>query len=271
VQLDAEARAGGDERPPGAVLLHARWSWSARAIVAAKSSSSRTSPSDHARNLPLAGLDDDVDGALLQLREPVLEADAVELLPRDARLVAAVLVFDAPVARDEAEPELGQVPGLDLAHPARHEVVVEEVHPGGDSRLGGDGHWTLDPLQLAPPVVLAIAYAMRVRTLRAEARRRRWWRIVLLRARDTGPARRRRLADRLLREERSQGFHMAQHLLIGDLAPLGALAGVTGPIPPAAPRVRASAAPDLPPVSRRSRCGRSTSASGTSRSSTTRR
>jgi hypothetical protein len=32
------------------------------------------------------------------------------------------------MSRDELEPELADVPGLDLAHLARHEVVVEEVH-----------------------------------------------------------------------------------------------------------------------------------------------
>jgi hypothetical protein len=32
------------------------------------------------------------------------------------------------VARDEVEAELADVPRLDLAHAARHQVVVEEVH-----------------------------------------------------------------------------------------------------------------------------------------------
>jgi cytochrome c oxidase assembly factor CtaG len=92
------------------------------------------------------------------------------------------------------------------------------------------GHWTLDPLQLAPPIVLAIAYGMRVRTLRRRGAPPPTWRIVcfalgilaLLVA----------VASPIdyYGEERSQAFHMAQHLLIGDLAPLALLAGVTGPI-----------------------------------------
>jgi len=38
-----------------------------------------------------------------------------------------VLVADAAVAGDELEPELRQIAGLDLADPARHEVIVEQV------------------------------------------------------------------------------------------------------------------------------------------------
>jgi putative membrane protein len=96
------------------------------------------------------------------------------------------------------------------------------------------GHWTLDPLQLAPPVVLAVAYGMRVRTLRRRGSPPSlappWWRIVCfalgilaLLVAVASPV-------DYYGEERSQGFHMAQHLLIGDLAPLALLAGVTGPI-----------------------------------------
>src|SRR5204863_7750844 len=125
VQLDAEARSGGDERPPRSVFLDAQVELVGardrrREVVLVED---ETDVVD-AGHLPLAGLDDDVDGALLEFGQAVLEADAVQLLPRDAWLVAAVLVLDAAVARDEAEAELRQVPGLDLAHPARHEVVV---------------------------------------------------------------------------------------------------------------------------------------------------
>jgi putative membrane protein len=90
--------------------------------------------------------------------------------------------------------------------------------------------WTLEPLQLAPIALIAIAYAVRARTL---ARRRQpvpGWRIALF-----------TLGIALLvvavaspvatvGEEELFSFHMVQHLLIGDLAPLCLLAGLTGPL-----------------------------------------
>jgi cytochrome c oxidase assembly factor CtaG len=92
------------------------------------------------------------------------------------------------------------------------------------------GHWTFDPLQLAPAIVLAIAYGMRVRTLRRRGTPPPAWRIVCfalgilaLLVAVASPV-------DFYGEERSQAFHMAQHLLIGDLAPLALVAGVTGPI-----------------------------------------
>ena len=80
------------------------------------------------RERPLAGLDDDVDGAALELREPEAEPARVELLPRDARLERDRLVADAAVPGDELEAELRDVAGLDLARLAGDEVVVEELH-----------------------------------------------------------------------------------------------------------------------------------------------
>ena len=62
-------------------------------------------------SVPLPGLDDDVDRAALELGEAQLEAEPVELLPGDARLVARVLVADAPVAGDELEAELARGTG----------------------------------------------------------------------------------------------------------------------------------------------------------------
>src|SRR5699024_2399554 len=79
------------------------------------------------RQPPVAGLADGVDRAALERRQAQLEALAVELLPRRARLDRAVAVPDPAVARDELEAELADVPGLQLAHLARHQVVVEEV------------------------------------------------------------------------------------------------------------------------------------------------
>ena len=91
-------------------------------------------------------------------------------------------------------------------------------------------HWTVDPLQLLPIALLATAYAMRVRTLRRRGRPPPRWRVALF-----------GLGIALLvvaiaspiayyGEERSFAFHMAQHVLLGDLAPLALLAGVDGPI-----------------------------------------
>ncbi len=91
-------------------------------------------------------------------------------------------------------------------------------------------HWTLDQLQLLPVVLVAAAYGMRVRTLRRRGRPPPGWRvalfalgIVLLLAALASPI-------AYYGEERSFAFHMVQHILLGDLAPLALLAGVDGPI-----------------------------------------
>jgi cytochrome c oxidase assembly factor CtaG len=90
--------------------------------------------------------------------------------------------------------------------------------------------WTFDPLQLAPVVLAALGYGMRVRTLRRRGTRTPAWRILLF---SLG------IALLLLAfaspvaaigEEELFSFHMVQHVVIGDLAPLCLLAGLTGPI-----------------------------------------
>ncbi len=90
--------------------------------------------------------------------------------------------------------------------------------------------WTLDPLQLAPIALIAIAYGLRVRTLAKREQPVAGWRIalfalgiVLFVVAIASP-----LAA--VAEEELFSFHMAQHLLLGDLAPLCLLAGLTGPI-----------------------------------------
>ena len=90
--------------------------------------------------------------------------------------------------------------------------------------------WSVDPLQLAPIVVLAVAYAVRARTLARRSQPVPGWRvalfslgIVLLLVSVASP-----IAE--IGEEELFSFHMAQHLLIGDLAPLCLLAGLTGPL-----------------------------------------
>jgi cytochrome c oxidase assembly factor CtaG len=90
--------------------------------------------------------------------------------------------------------------------------------------------WALAPLQLAPIVLVALAYTVRVRTLARRDQPVPGWRIALftlgialLVIAVASPIAR-------IGEEELFAFHMAQHLLLGDLAPLCLLAGMTGPI-----------------------------------------
>ncbi len=90
--------------------------------------------------------------------------------------------------------------------------------------------WTFDPLQLAPIVLIGIAYAVRARTLARRGQPVPGWRIglfalglTLLVVAVASPI------DRI-GEEELFAFHMGQHLLLGDLAPLCILAGLTGPL-----------------------------------------
>jgi putative membrane protein len=90
-------------------------------------------------------------------------------------------------------------------------------------------HWTLEPLQVVPILLLAAAYAKRVRTLRERGGAPPVWRmglfalgIVFLLAALVSPI------DYYA--EHSFGIHMVQHILLGDLAPLALLGGVTGPV-----------------------------------------
>jgi cytochrome c oxidase assembly factor CtaG len=90
--------------------------------------------------------------------------------------------------------------------------------------------WTFDPLQLAPVALAALGYAMRVRTLRRRGATPPTWRIllfslgiVLLVLAFASPV-------AAIGEEELFSFHMLQHVVIGDLAPLCLLAGLTGPI-----------------------------------------
>jgi putative membrane protein len=90
--------------------------------------------------------------------------------------------------------------------------------------------WTLDPLQLAPVVAAAVAYAMRARTLGRRGSPPPRWRVALF---ATG------IALLFLAyaspvaaigEQELFSAHMLQHVVIGDLAPLCLLAGLTGPM-----------------------------------------
>jgi putative membrane protein len=90
--------------------------------------------------------------------------------------------------------------------------------------------WTFDPLQLAPIVLVAGAYAVRARTLARRGQPVPGWRaalfvlgIGLLVLAVASP-----IAE--IGETELFSAHMAQHLLLGDLAPLCLLAGLTGPL-----------------------------------------
>jgi putative membrane protein len=89
--------------------------------------------------------------------------------------------------------------------------------------------WTLDPLQVVPIVLLGTLYARRIVTLRRRGVGVSRWRIasfstglVLLLAALVSPIH--AIGEQLF------SFHMAQHVLLGDLAPLALLGGLTGPI-----------------------------------------
>ncbi len=90
--------------------------------------------------------------------------------------------------------------------------------------------WTFAPLQLAPIAIVAIAYGVRARTLARRGQPVPGWRvalfslgIALLVVAVASP-----IAE--VGEEELFSFHMVQHLLLGDLAPLCLLAGLTGPL-----------------------------------------
>jgi putative membrane protein len=90
--------------------------------------------------------------------------------------------------------------------------------------------WTLDPLQLAPIALLGFFYARRVRTLRRRGTPVAPWRpalfglgLALLVLALASPI-------DAIGEQELFAIHMTQHVLIGDLAPLALLAGLTGPI-----------------------------------------
>jgi len=90
--------------------------------------------------------------------------------------------------------------------------------------------WTFEPLQLASVALVAFAYWRRVRTLRSRGTAvPRWRRLVfglgvaLLVLAFASPI-------AAIGEQELFSFHMIQHVVIGDLAPLCLLAGLTGPI-----------------------------------------
>jgi cytochrome c oxidase assembly factor CtaG len=90
--------------------------------------------------------------------------------------------------------------------------------------------WSFDPLQLAPIALIGFFYARRVRRLRGRGVAVPGWRpalfglgIALLVLALASPI-------EAIGQDELFTLHMVQHVLIGDLAPLALLAGLTGPI-----------------------------------------
>jgi cytochrome c oxidase assembly factor CtaG len=90
--------------------------------------------------------------------------------------------------------------------------------------------WTFEPYQLVPLAVITFLYAKRVRTLRRRGTPPPTWRVfvfglgvfllILALASPIDP----------IGEEDFLFVHMLQHVLLGDLAPLCFVVGLTGPI-----------------------------------------
>jgi cytochrome c oxidase assembly factor CtaG len=90
--------------------------------------------------------------------------------------------------------------------------------------------WNLEPLQLAPTLVVSLLYLRRTRTLARRGQPVAGWRqflfwlgIALVVAALDSPI-------DALGEEDFFFVHMGQHILLGDLAPLCFVAGLTGPV-----------------------------------------
>jgi putative membrane protein len=90
--------------------------------------------------------------------------------------------------------------------------------------------WRFEPLQLIPTLLVAVLYARRVRTLGRRGTPVERWRpwvfglgigLVLLALASPIDA---------FGEEEFLSFHMLQHVILGDLAPLALVAGLSGPI-----------------------------------------
>jgi putative membrane protein len=90
--------------------------------------------------------------------------------------------------------------------------------------------WSFAPLQIVPTAIVTLLYLRRVRTLREAGTPVSRWRvasfvtgIVLVLLALVSPI-------DVFGEQQFLFFHMIQHILLGDLAPLAFVAGLTGPI-----------------------------------------
>ena len=91
-------------------------------------------------------------------------------------------------------------------------------------------HWSAEPSRLLPVAIAAFLYWRRALTLRRRGAPVPFWRqllfglgLALLLLATASPI-------DWLGEERLFSFHMLQHVLLGDLAPLCIVAGLTGPL-----------------------------------------
>jgi len=139
MQLEPVARVRGDKGAPPTVFLdpklpHLRARERLHELVLVE----REAEVIDARQLPLTRLDDDVDCAALELRQPELEPYAIQVLPAVACLEGGHLLADPAVSRDQVEAELADVARLDLSHLARHQVIVEELHTRRLEAGGGE-------------------------------------------------------------------------------------------------------------------------------------
>src|SRR3954451_711679 len=90
--------------------------------------------------------------------------------------------------------------------------------------------WTFDPIQALPLVAAGFAYAFRVRRLRARARAPRRLRVAAFGAGLVVVALALFSPLDPVGEHHLFWAHMAQHLLLGDVAPLLVVLGLTGPL-----------------------------------------
>jgi putative membrane protein len=108
--------------------------------------------------------------------------------------------------------------------------VVDVLFHAGEHTIDFLTSWRLEPLQVIPTLVVALLYARRVRTLKRAGTPVATWRIwsfgtglFLVLVALVSPI-------DALGEEQFFFVHMIQHILLGDLAPLAFVAGLTGTI-----------------------------------------
>ena len=90
--------------------------------------------------------------------------------------------------------------------------------------------WTLEPLQVVPIAVVAMLYAKRVRTLRSRGAAPPTWRVAVFAIGLALVAFALASPIDVFAEKQFLFVHMLQHVLLGDLAPLCFVVGLTGPV-----------------------------------------
>ena len=102
------------------------------------------------------------------------------------------------------------------------------LHAAGEHAPSLLTSWRFEPLQIVPTLIVALLYAQRVRTLRRSGTAVSCWRtwsfatgLVLVLLALVSPI-------DAFGEDQFLFFHMIQHILLGDIAPLAFVAGLTG-------------------------------------------